>query len=82
MLNNSLIWGVTWEHGSMLVIGIILAQEILNNIDIAPLMHFWLMIDLVYFRVHFYCNLSQNVCPKYSLINWIGLIVQVSAQKG
>ena len=23
------------------------------------------MIDLVYFRMHFYCNLSQNVCPKY-----------------
>ena len=37
MLNNSLIWGVTWEHAG---IGIILVQEILNNIDIAPLSHF------------------------------------------
>ena len=23
------------------------------------------MIDLVYFRMHFYYNLSPNVCPKY-----------------
>ena len=37
MLNNGVIWSVTSEHAG---IWIILVQEILNDIDIAPLRYF------------------------------------------